>query len=90
MSPYWRLHQHGFAISEDAGFKYLLPTAKEEPVGINSVSDGTTDERHPMKHKWRFIGVLNEQLAKHIEYNGNNKERQETSSDDNAGRFIRQ
>ena len=58
MSPYWRLDQYGFAVLEDAAFKYLLPTAEEEPVGIDSVGDGATDERHPVKHKWRFIGVL--------------------------------
>ena len=58
MSPYWRLDQHGFAVLEDAEFKYLLPTAKEEPIGIDSVGDGAANERHPVKHKGRFIGVF--------------------------------
>ena len=43
---------------ENAAFKYLLPTAEEKLVGVDSVGDGTTNERHPMKHKWGFIGVF--------------------------------
>ena len=58
MSPYWGLDQHDLAVLDNADFKYLLPTAKEEIVGIDSIGDGTADERHPVKDKWRFVGVL--------------------------------
>lgn len=45
---------------EDAAFKYLLPTAEEEFVGIDSICDSTANERHPVKHQWRLIGVFDE------------------------------
>ncbi len=60
---------------EDAVFKYLLPTAEEELVGINSICDSTANERHPVKHQWRLIGTFDEELAKHVENDGNNNER---------------
>lgn len=90
MSPYWKLDQHGFAVSDDAGIKYLLPTAKEEVVRVNSVGDGTANERNPVKHNWRFTGVFEKKLAEHVDNDGNNKERQEASSEDDGSGFVRQ
>ena len=89
MSPYWKLDQHGFAVSDDAGIKYLLPTAKEEVVRVNSVGDGTANERNPVKHNWGFTGVFEKKLAEHVDNDGNNKERQEASSEDDGSGFVR-
>ena len=58
ISPYCILNQHGFAVLEDAAMRYLLPTAKEEFVGINSVGDSTANERYPVKHNWGLVGIL--------------------------------
>lgn len=38
--------------------KYLLPTAKEKSIGVNSVSNGTANEGQPVEDYWRFIGVF--------------------------------
>ena len=90
ISPYYRLNQYGFAVLEDASLEYLPPTAEEEFVRINPVGNGAANEWHPVEDNWGFIAVFEKQLAKHVEDDDNNKEREKASGDDHTRGIIRQ
>ena len=60
MSPYWQLDQQSLFVSESAPFKYLLLTAKEKSIGVDSIGDGTTNIRYPVEYYWGLIGISDE------------------------------
>lgn len=47
--------------------QYLFPTAEKEAIRINAVSDGTPDERHPVKHDWWLIRGFEQQLVEDVQ-----------------------
>lgn len=53
---------------------YLLSATEKEFVGINSVRNGTSKERHPVKNDRRLIGVFEYELAENVEYDGKRNE----------------
>ena len=60
MSPYWTLDQSGFVVLGNATLQNLVAAGEKEGVGIDSIGDGTTNERYPVEDKWGLIGVLNQ------------------------------
>ena len=70
--------------------KYLLTATEEELIGVNSIGDSTANKRYPVEDERRFVGFFDEQLAQHVENDGDNKERKEACSDDKASGSFRQ
>ena len=51
---------------------YLFPAGEKELIRIHSITDGTAHERDPVKHHWRLILVVEEDLADDIHQDCNN------------------
>ncbi len=68
-SPYCIAHQPSCAARPFGGPDpaNLFPTTEEEFIGIDAVGNGAPDERYPVEHNWRFLGISNEQLAQDVE-----------------------
>ena len=54
--------------------KYLLSTTEKELVRINSVGNGTSEERHPVENDRRLIRILEYELVENVEYDGKRNE----------------
>ena len=62
----------------------LLSACEEEFVWVDTVRDGTTDKWDPVEDDRRRLWVSEEQLAQHIEHNGENDESEEDGSEQYA------
>ena len=69
---------------------YLFSTTEKEFVRINSVGNGTSEERHPVENDRRLIGVLEYKLAENIEYDRKRNERKKACKTGEDGRFVGQ
>lgn len=69
--------------------RYLLPTSEEEFVGIDAICDGTSKERYPMEYNRRLVRALEKQLAKDVENNRYDKEREGACKDNDPDGFTR-
>lgn len=49
---------------------HLVAVLLEEPGGVHAISDGAADEGEPVEDHWGLIGVLEEDLAEHVEDHG--------------------
>ena len=69
---------------------YLLSTTEKEFVGIDSVGDGTSEERNPVKNDRRLIGVFEYELVEDIEYDSKRNEREKARKTSKDGRCVGQ
>lgn len=68
--------------------KDLALAAKEKVIRINAVGNGAANVRYPVKHQWRLMWVLENELAEDIDYNGENNEGDEPTPNACANRFV--
>jgi hypothetical protein len=50
---------------------YLFTTGEEELIRIHAIRNSASNEGKPVKHNWRFIAIVEEQLVEHIQNDGN-------------------
>lgn len=55
---------------------HLFAGIEEELVRVDTVTDGAANEGEPVEDDWGLVGVLEEQLAQHIDHDGQCDERQ--------------
>ena len=67
-----------------------MPTSEKEDIRVDTVGNGAPKKRHPMEDQRRLIRITKEKLAKDVENNGENNEGERPSSDQDAGRLVRQ
>lgn len=60
---------------EEQKSRNLFATAKEEFVGIDSISNRASEEWHPVEHKGGFIWIFEKQLIQYIENDYKYRER---------------
>lgn len=60
---------------------YLFASTEEEFVRVDTITDGAANEGEPVEDDWGLVGVLEEQLAQHINHDGQGKERQCANGD---------
>ena len=63
-------HRH-LAPEQDKGedIAILLLVAEEEGIRVHAIGDGASNNRKPVEHNRRLIGLLEEQLLQHVEHN---------------------
>ena len=67
---------------------YLLPTIEEKLVGIDTICDGASYERYPMKDDWWLIWIFEEKLVQNVEDDCEDDKRSETCSNNYTRRFV--
>lgn len=71
------------------GETHLLLVREEELVGVDTIRNGTTDNREPVEDDWRLGGVLEQQLVQDIENNGDKEKGGESEGDKRRERRFR-
>ena len=67
---------------------YLLLVGEEELEWVNTIRNGTSEDRKPVKNERRLVGLLEQQLLQNIENNGEQDKGGEAGGDeDRAGRI---
>ena len=76
-SPYCSCGQlSSFRVKAING-SHLLTTSEEKFIRINSIADGTADDRDQVEDDRRFLGVLEDKLLEYIKHDSENDKSQE-------------